>query len=168
MIAVDVTRTKTARELVERFRARRATVGVVGLGYVGLPLAIVLGEAGYHVIGVDRDPEKVAKLQQGQSYIEDIPQDVLRKLVGNGRLKATTDFAALASADGVSICVPTPLRKTGDPDLSFIVASAQALRPVLHRGMVIILESTSYPGTTRELVLPELEGGGLRVGEDIF
>jgi UDP-N-acetyl-D-glucosamine dehydrogenase len=141
---------------------------VVGLGYVGLPLAIVLGEAGYRVIGVDRDPEKIGKLQQGQSYIEDIPQEVLRKLVDDGRLKATTDFAALASADGVSICVPTPLRKTGDPDLSFIVSSAQALRPVLHRGMVIILESTSYPGTTRELVLPELEAGGLRVGQDIF
>ena len=168
MIPVDVTLPKTARELVERFRARRATVGVVGLGYVGLPLAIVLGEAGYRVIGVDRDPEKIGKLQQGQSYIEDIPQDVLRKLVDDGRLTATTDFAALASADGVSICVPTPLRKTGDPDLSFIVSSAQALRPVLHRGMVIILESTSYPGTTRELVLPELEAGGLRVGEDIF
>jgi UDP-N-acetyl-D-glucosamine dehydrogenase len=168
MTPVAVTLPKTARDLVERFRTHTATVGVVGLGYVGLPLAIVLGEAGYRVIGVDRDPEKVAKLQQGQSYIEDIPQDVLRKLVDDGRLKATTDFAALASADGVSICVPTPLRKTGDPDLSFIVSSAQALRPVLHRGMVIILESTSYPGTTRELVLPELEAGGLRVGEDIF
>jgi UDP-N-acetyl-D-glucosamine dehydrogenase len=168
MTPVDVSLPKTARDLVERFRAHTATVGVVGLGYVGLPLAIVLGEAGYRVIGVDRDPEKVAKLQQGHSYIEDIPQDVLRKLVDDGRLKATTDFAALASADGVSICVPTPLRKTGDPDLSFIVSSAQALRPVLHRGMVIILESTSYPGTTRELVLPELEAGGLRVGEDIF
>jgi len=168
MTPVDVTLPNTARELVERFRARNATVGVVGLGYVGLPLAIVLGEAGYRVIGVDRDPEKIGKLQQGQSYIEDIPQEVLRKLVDDGRLKATTDFAALASADGVSICVPTPLRKTGDPDLSFIVSSAQALRPVLHRGMVIILESTSYPGTTRELVLPELEAGGLRVGQDIF
>jgi UDP-N-acetyl-D-glucosamine dehydrogenase len=168
MTPVDVALPKTARDLVERFRAHTATVGVVGLGYVGLPLAIVLGESGYRVIGVDRDPEKVAKLQQGQSYIEDIPQDVLRKLIDDGRLKATTDFAALASADGVSICVPTPLRKTGDPDLSFIVSSAQALRPVLHRGMVIILESTSYPGTTRELVLPELEAGGLSVGEDIF
>ena len=168
MTPVDVTLPNTARELVERFRARNATVGVVGLGYVGLPLAIVLGEAGYRVIGVDRDPEKIGKLQQGQSYIEDIPQEVLRKLVDDGRLKATTDFAALASDDGVSICVPTPLRKTGDPDLSFIVSSAQALRPVLHRGMVIILESTSYPGTTRELVLPELEAGGLRVGQDIF
>lgn len=168
MSPVEVTLPNVARELVERFRTRQATVGVVGLGYVGLPLAIVLGEAGYRVIGVDRDPEKVHKLQQGQGYIEGIPPEVLRNLVDDGRLRATTDFAALASADGVSICVPTPLRKTGDPDLSFIVSSAQALRPVLHRGMVIILESTSYPGTTRELVLPELEAGGLRVGEDIF
>jgi len=164
----DLALPQAARDLIERFASRQATVGVVGLGYVGLPLAVALGEAGYRVIGVDRDAGKLQALRDGTSYIEDIPSEVVRSLVQAGRLTPTSDFAALVAADGVSICVPTPLRKTGDPDLSFIVSSAQSLRPALHRGMVIILESTSYPGTTRELVLPELESGGLRVGEDIF
>jgi UDP-N-acetyl-D-glucosamine dehydrogenase len=168
MSPVDPALPQAARDLIERFTSRRATVGVVGLGYVGLPLAVALAESGYRVIGVDRDADKVARLQRGESYIEDIPATAVRRLVDDKRLTATTDFAALSAADGVSICVPTPLRKTGDPDLSFIVSSAQSLRPALHRGMVIILESTTYPGTTRELVLPELESGGLRVGEDIF
>jgi UDP-N-acetyl-D-glucosamine dehydrogenase len=165
---MDFTLPVAARELIDRFTSRQATVGVVGLGYVGLPLAVVMAEAGYKVIGVDLDPDKIAALRQGRSYIEDVSADTLSRLVREGKLEASHEFSALAAADGVSICVPTPLRKTGDPDLSYIVSSTQALRPALHRGMVVILESTTYPGTTREMVLPELEAGGLKVGEDIF
>jgi UDP-N-acetyl-D-glucosamine dehydrogenase len=165
---MDVTLPVAARELIDRFTSRQATVGVVGLGYVGLPLAVVMAEAGYKVIGVDLDPDKIAALRQGRSYIEDVSAGTLSRLVREGKLEASHEFSALAAADGVSICVPTPLRKTGDPDLSYIVSSTQALRPALHRGMVVILESTTYPGTTREMVLPELEAGGLKVGEDIF
>jgi UDP-N-acetyl-D-glucosamine dehydrogenase len=157
-----------AESLIARFGERRARVGVVGLGYVGLPLAVVLAEAGYTVLGVDLDAAKVEALHRGESYIEDIPAATVAGLVRSGRLKASTEFSSLADADGVSICVPTPLRKTGDPDLSFIVSAAQALRPALHAGMVVILESTTYPGTTRELVQPELEATGLRVGQDLF
>ncbi len=157
-----------AESLIARFRERRARVGVVGLGYVGLPLAVVLAEAGYTVTGVDLDSGKVDALRRGQSYVEDIPAATVAALVRSGRLQVSTDFSSLGEADGVSICVPTPLRKTGDPDLSFIVSATQALRPALHAGMVVILESTTYPGTTRELVLPELATSGLRVGQDLF
>jgi len=157
-----------ARSLIDRFRERQARVGVVGLGYVGLPLAVTLAEAGYTVIGVDLDAGKVESIRRGRSYVEDVPSATVADLVQRQRLTASTDFASLAGADGVSICVPTPLRKTGDPDLSFIVSAAEALRPVLHPGMVVILESTTYPGTTRELVLPALEATGLHVGQDLF
>lgn len=157
-----------ARMLVERFVSRKAHVGVVGLGYVGLPLAVVLAEAGYRVTGVDTDPSKVEALAKGESYIEDVPAEKIRRLTSSDSLKAVTSFEALAAVDGVSICVPTPLRKTGDPDLSFIVSAVQSLRPVLHGEMVVILESTTYPGTTREIILPELEAGGSHVGQDIF
>jgi UDP-N-acetyl-D-glucosamine dehydrogenase len=157
-----------AETLISRFRSRQARLGVVGLGYVGLPLAVVLAESGFTVTGVDLDAAKVEALNRGESYIEDIPAASVAALVAAGRLRASTDFAVLKDADGVSICVPTPLRKTGDPDLSFIVSAAQALRPALHAGMVVILESTTYPGTTRELVQPELETTGLHVGRDLF
>jgi UDP-N-acetyl-D-glucosamine dehydrogenase len=157
-----------ARKLIERFSSRQASVGVIGLGYVGLPLAVALGDAGFHVVGIDLTPEKVAHVQAGESYIEDVPSEDIRRLVSAGRLEASTSFEALARVDGVSICVPTPLRKTGDPDLSFIISATQALRPQLHAGMVVILESTTYPGTTREMLLPELQATGLKVGEDLF
>lgn len=157
-----------ALKLIERFKQGEATIGVVGLGYVGLPLAVVLGEAGYQVMGLDVDPAKIDLLRDGKSYIEDIGDEVLSRLVDDGRLKFTTEYADLAEVDGVSICVPTPLRKTGDPDLSYIISVSKALREVLHAGMLIILESTTYPGTTRELVQPEMESTGLKVGEDLF
>jgi UDP-N-acetyl-D-glucosamine dehydrogenase len=157
-----------AQRLVERFDSREAQVGVVGLGYVGLPLAVVLAEAGYRVVGVDQDSVKVEAIRRGGSYIGDVPGDQVAGLVKRGLLSASTGFEALAEVSGVSVCVPTPLRKTGDPDLSFILAAVQSIRPTLHREMVIILESTTYPGTTREMVLPELEAGGLKVGEDFF
>jgi UDP-N-acetyl-D-glucosamine dehydrogenase len=157
-----------ARELIQRFETRQARVGVIGLGYVGLPLAVALARAGLHVVGVDLDASKVQSLARGESYIEDVPTAEVAPLVRSGHLTASTSFDALASVDGVSICVPTPLRKTGDPDLSFILSAVQALRPVLHRGMLVILESTTYPGTTREMLLPEMESGGLKVGTDLF
>ncbi|MEW6566765.1 MAG: nucleotide sugar dehydrogenase [Chloroflexota bacterium] len=157
-----------ARALIDRFANRTASVGVVGLGYVGLPLAVILAEAGYAVIGVDADPAKAARLARGESHVEDVPSDQLAPLVRQGRLKVSTSFESLAEVSGVSVCVPTPLRKTGDPDLSFIVSAVQSLRPVLHREMAVILESTTYPGTTREMVMPEIEQPGLKVGEDIF
>ncbi len=159
---------ETARTLIGRFRSREATVGVVGLGYVGLPLAAVFAEAGYRVIGIDADDEKVSAIRAGESYVEDIPNAQLARLVETGQLTAGNSYADLAAVDGVSICVPTPLRKTGDPDLSFIISSAEALQPALHSPMVVILESTTYPGTTREMLQPALESSGLTVGEDIF
>jgi UDP-N-acetyl-D-glucosamine dehydrogenase len=157
-----------AQGLLERFANRQAEVGVIGLGYVGLPLAVVFAEAGFNVVGVDLAHERVGMLKQGKSPIEDIPDDRVRPLIETGRLKVDEGYQALSAVDSVSICVPTPLRKTGDPDLSFIVSAVKALRPVLHREMVIVLESTTYPGTTREVVQPELEEGGLVVGQDIF
>jgi UDP-N-acetyl-D-glucosamine dehydrogenase len=157
-----------ARALIERFSSKRAKVGVVGLGYVGLPLAVAMAQAGYEVIGVDLDPEKVETVNRGESYVPDVPAETLAPLVREGRLRAAGASSALADADGVSVSVPTPLRKTGDPDLSFIVAAVQGLKATLHREMVIVLESTTYPGTTRELVLPEVEASGLEVGKDIF
>jgi UDP-N-acetyl-D-glucosamine dehydrogenase len=157
-----------ARELIQRFETRQARVGVIGLGYVGLPLAVALAKGGLHVVGVDLDADKVRALARGESYIEDVPAEVVAPLVRSGHLTASTSFDALASADGVSICVPTPLRKTGDPDLSFILSAVEALKPVLHRGLLVILESTTYPGTTREMLLPGMESGGLKVGTDLF
>jgi UDP-N-acetyl-D-glucosamine dehydrogenase len=157
-----------AQALIERFRTRQARVGVVGLGYVGIPLAVALAEAGLEVVGVDLDASKVEALNQGESYVEDVPSSRLAPLVANGQFRASPTYDALSGVDGVSISVPTPLRKTGDPDISYIVAASRALRPYLHPGLVVILESTTYPGTTREVVLPELEVDDLKVGEDLF
>ncbi len=157
-----------AQTLIDRFRNHQGTVGILGLGYVGLPLAVVLAEAGCRVIGLDLDARKVESVNQGRSYIEDIRDDRIAPLVKKGTLRATTDMKELKQVDGISICVPTPLRKTGDPDLSFIISATQALVPALHPGMVVILESTTYPGTTREMLLPELQATGLRVGTDLF
>ena len=155
--------------LIEKLRSKSATMAVLGLGYVGLPLATVFAEAGFKVIGVDPVVEKVDLVNRGESYIQDVPTETVARLVKAGRLSATTDFAACATADAVSICVPTPLRKTGDPDLSFIVSATEGLAPYAHAGMVVVLESSTYPGTTREMVLPRLTGvNGLKVGEDIF
>jgi len=155
-------------QLIHRFETKEARIGIIGMGYVGLPLAVVLAEAGYHVVGVDLSAEKVENLNAGKSYIEDIDDETLAPLVNSGLLKGSTSFDALADVDGVSICVPTPLRKTGDPDLSFIISALNALKASLHPGMVVILESTTYPGTTREMLLPEIEAHGCTVGKDFF
>jgi UDP-N-acetyl-D-glucosamine dehydrogenase len=157
---------KTA--LLNRLNDRSAVVSILGLGYVGLPLAVVFAEAGFHVIGVDPVQEKVDLLMRGESYILDVPTEKVAALVKAGKLSATTDFSVLQQADAVSICVPTPLRKTGDPDLSFIINATEDLSKYVHPGMVVVLESTTYPGTTRELILPKLEQHGMQVGQDFF
>jgi len=157
-----------ARELIARFSDHSATIGVIGLGYVGLPLAVVLAKSGYRVVGVDTSEEKINLLNEGKSYVEDVPSEDVADLLERGLFSATTDIHALDEVDGASICVPTPLRKTGDPDLSYIISATQSLKQALHAPMVIILESTTYPGTTREMVLPELESTGLKVGVDVF
>jgi UDP-N-acetyl-D-glucosamine dehydrogenase len=159
----------TQLTLVQKLKDRSAQVAIIGIGYVGLPLAVVFAEAGYHVTGIDPVQEKVDRVNRGESYIMDVPTEQLSRLVSIGKLQATSDYSILRQVDAVSICVPTPLRKTGDPDLSFIVSATESLMPYLHPGMVVILESSTYPGTTRELVLPRLaETSGLQVGKDFF
>jgi len=155
--------------LYQKLNDHTAHVVILGLGYVGLPLATVLADAGYRVTGVDLDGEKVKLVNQGISYIDDVETSLVKKLVDGKKLQATTDFSVVSEADAVSICVPTPLRKTRDPDLSYIVAVSESIVDYVHSNMVIVLESTTYPGTTRELLLPMLiEKSGLEVGENFF
>ena len=156
-------------ELIQRLEEKKAVIAIMGLGYVGLPLAVVFANAGFKVIGIDPIQEKVDILNSGKSYIQDVQTETVARLVKAGMLSATTDFSVLKDVDAVSICVPTPLRKTGDPDLSFIVSATESLAPYLHQGMVVVLESSTYPGTTREMVLPHLEEtSGLNVCDDFF
>ncbi len=155
-------------QLRQKIETRKARTGVVGLGYVGLPLAVELAHAGFSVIGIDIDQAKVDALNRGESYIQDIPTSVLKPLVDAGLIKATTDFAAVADLDTINICVPTPLRKTKDPDMSYIVSSCQSIAKYFHAGMLVILESTTYPGTTDELMLPMFQRDDLKVGEHFF
>jgi UDP-N-acetyl-D-glucosamine dehydrogenase len=155
--------------LIAQLKDRTAQVAILGLGYVGLPLATVMAEAGFNVMGVDPDRRKVDSICRGESHIQDVPTEQVARLVKAGRLQATTDFSALQQAQAVSICVPTPLRKTGDPDLSFILDATTELAKFVHPGMVVVLESTTYPGTTREILLPHLGNvNGLKVGENFF
>ena len=155
--------------LIKKLTNKTARIGVVGVGYVGLPLAVVFAEAGFEVIGVDPLEEKVAAINRGESYILDVESSRVKALVEAGKLSASADYAALADVDAVSICVPTPLRKTGDPDLSFIASAGKSLAPFMHKGMVVVLESSTYPGTTREMILPVLEEvSGLTVCQDFF
>ena len=190
-------------QLISKFESRGAHVAVIGLGYVGLPLAVAFADAGYQVTGIDLDKRKVEAINRGESYIEDVPSAIVAALIKtaqpasvspadsrtipspaqpddlglrgsashlSGSLSATRDFSVLASCDAVSICVPTPLNKTGDPDISYIVNATEQIARYLHRGMVIVLESTTYPGTTTEAMLPRLleSGSDLKVGEDFF
>ncbi len=144
------------------------TVGVVGLGYVGLPLAVAFAESGAGVVGVDLDAVRVARITAGQSFVEDVPSAALAPLVQAGRLAATDRFEALESADAIVICVPTPLGKSKEPDISFIVGAADALAGVARRGQLVVLESTTYPGTTQEVLVPRFEARGLAAGGDVF
>ena len=151
-----------------KLESHQATAAVIGLGYVGLPLAMEIAAAGFKVIGVDLDRNKISTLKQGKSYILDVPHKVIAEAVGSGKFAPTSDFSTLANADTVSICVPTPLSKSRDPDISFILSATQEIRKYLHSGQLIVLESTTYPGTTDELIVPELEVSGLKVGGDFF
>jgi UDP-N-acetyl-D-glucosamine dehydrogenase len=157
-----------AQLLEEKIRTRTARVGIVGLGYVGLPLAVEFARAGFQVTGIDISERKTRRVNAGDSYVGDIPSSTLAPLVAAGKIRATTDFSAVAELDTINICVPTPLRKTKDPDMSFIVSSCQEVARYFHAGMLVILESTTYPGTTDELVLPMLSKSGLQVGSDFF
>jgi UDP-N-acetyl-D-glucosamine dehydrogenase len=155
----------------EALRARLAgtpTVGIIGLGYVGLPLAVAFAESGATVIGVDLDPQRVAAIRAGRSFIEDVPAARLGALVAAGRLGAAEDVAALKDADAIVICVPTPLGKSKEPDISFIISAADAVAAIIRPGQLVVLESTTYPGTTQEVLLPRFEGRGIAAGEDFF
>jgi UDP-N-acetyl-D-glucosamine dehydrogenase len=154
--------------LFEKLQQRSATIGIIGLGYVGLPLAVEFAEGGFNVLGYDVSADKVQRLNQGESYIQDIPTERLNPLVKAGKLRATTQHQDLATVDAISICVPTPLTKTKDPDMSFVIQAVDAVIDIVHPGLLIVLESTTYPGTTEEILLPRLRQKGLVVGEDVF
>jgi UDP-N-acetyl-D-glucosamine dehydrogenase len=157
-----------AQDLITKADRRQILFGIVGLGYVGLPLAVELAQAGYRVLGFDVNRHVVDGLNQGQSHVKDVTEDQLRGAMQCGRFSATTDMSRLAEPDAISICVPTPLSKFKDPDVSFIVAATESIKKRIRRGQAIILESTTYPGTTREIMLPALESTGLKVGQDFF
>jgi UDP-N-acetyl-D-glucosamine dehydrogenase len=157
-----------AQNLRTKLESHRAEVGVVGLGYVGLPLAVEFAQAGFRVTGIDIDASRVDKLSRGESYIQDVPTATLKPLVESGKLRATTNFEAVRGLDTINIAVPTPLRKTKDPDMSYIVNACREIAKYMHPGMLVILESTTYPGTTDELMLPMLEQPDLKVGEQFF
>jgi len=154
--------------LEQKIRNKKACIGIVGLGYVGLPLAVEFARAGYRVIGIDVSAEKVAAINRGRNYIQDVDSALLKKLVASGRLSASTGFAAVKRIDCISVCVPTPLSKTGDPDISFMINARDAILPHVRPNMLFVLESTTYPGSTDELIVPLLEEKGLVVGRTVF
>lgn len=155
-------------QLLERISQRTARIGIIGVGYVGLPLAVVFAEAGFRVTGFDLSAERAAIINSGQSYIDDIPSATVARLVSAGLLDATTDMARLSDMDAISVCVPTPLSKTRDPDMSAVLSAADDIAAHLRPGQLIVLESTTYPGTTREIFLPRIQERGFSVGSDIF
>lgn len=159
---------KLSENLAQKIKSHKAQVGVVGLGYVGLPLVVEFAEAGFTVTGIDLDQRKVDMINRGESYIQDIPTATLKHLFDKGLIKATTDFSVVKDLDTINICVPTPLGKSKEPDMSYIVKSCESLAKHFVPGKLVILESTTYPGTTDELMLPMFEKGGLKVGEDFF
>ncbi len=155
-------------DLSKKISESSAKIGIMGLGYVGLPLAVEFGNAGFKVTGIDIDNSKVKKINRGVSYIGDVCSKELKVLVRKGLVKATTDFSALKNIDAIIICVPTPLRKTRDPDMSYIISSAEKIAKYQHKGQLIVLESTTYTGTCEEIILPILEEGGYKAGKDFF
>ncbi|HME90739.1 MAG TPA: nucleotide sugar dehydrogenase, partial [Myxococcaceae bacterium] len=154
--------------LLGRIHARQARVGVVGLGYVGLPLSIAFGEAGFPVLGLDIDARKIEKLKAGESYISSIASAAVERLIASGSLQATTDFKRAGELDCIVICVPTPLTSAREPDMSFIIQTAESLAPIVRKEQLYVLESTTYPGTTDEVLRPILESGGLKAGADFY
>jgi UDP-N-acetyl-D-glucosamine dehydrogenase len=159
---------KLLNELMEKAKNKKVKIGIVGLGYVGLPLAMAFLQNGIEVKGVDVSQEKVEMLQKGISYVQDVNSKQLKEKLEAGLFFPTTDFSILKEVDLISICVPTPLRKTGDPDISFVLSARDKILPYLHAGQVLVLESTTYPGTTTELFIPEIEKKGLRIGKNVF
>ncbi len=157
-----------AETLIAKAADRSAVFGVVGVGYVGLPLAVELASAGYRVLGFDINEKVVDTVKAGRSHVGDVPSETLARFTASGGITATTDMSRMSEADVVSICVPTPLSKTRDPDVSFVMAVANSLGKTVRAGQAIVLESTTYPGTTRELLLPRLQEHGLKVGKDFF
>ncbi len=156
------------QQLLDKIASRQARVGVVGLGYVGLPLAVAFAEAGFEVVGVDVDADKVALLNEGASYVEDVSDATLRPLVSSGRLRASASYESLADVDAISVCVPTPLGKSKDPDISYIIDAADRIASFNRTGKLVVLESTTYPGTTEEVFLPRLGQNGDKAGESFF
>lgn len=154
--------------IIQKIEQRKTKVGIIGLGYVGLPLALEFCKAGFSVTGIDLDKRKITSIENGKSYIEDSTDEEILTAVKGGMLKVTTDFSVLGALDTVSICVPTPLGKSKDPDISYIMSATREIKKYLHRGQLIVLESTTYPGTTDEIILPELESTGLKAGVDFF
>jgi UDP-N-acetyl-D-glucosamine dehydrogenase len=154
--------------IVERIKTKQASVGVIGLGYVGLPLAVEFARAGFDVTGFDIDQAKNDRINEGRSHIPDVPDHELAEVVSSGKLRATSDVGCLGAMDVIDICVPTPLRKTKDPDLSYVIKAVEAVAATLRAGQLVILESTTYPGTTDEVVQPALEAGGLKAERDFF
>ena len=155
--------------LLEKIKQKQARIGIIGLGYVGLPLVIEFGRAGFHVTGLDIDSTKVDRLNRGESYIKHIPSKILQELVEQKRFESTTDFSSVSNLECILICVPTPLNSNREPDMSFIVATAQEIAPHLRKNQMVILESTTYPGTTRDVLIPELESGsGLNANQDFY
>ncbi len=155
--------------LIEKIKQKKARVGIVGLGYVGLPLALAFGKAGFPVVGLDLDQKKVDKLSKGESYIHHIPNEAIQELVRGGGFSASVDFSQVRDLDCILICVPTPLNKNREPDMSFIVSTAKNLSPHVTKNQLIVLESTTYPGTTNEVLIPELEAQcGLKANQDFF
>ena len=157
-----------SKELLKKIRERRATVGVIGLGYVGLPLAVEFARSGHNAIGFDVDASRVDLINQGRSHIPDVPAGHVAELVSAGKLRASVDFSLMARCDAVVICVPTPLRKTKEPDISFILAASEQVKAFLHSPQLVVLESTTYPGTTDEVLLPLLQDSGLLLDQDFF
>jgi UDP-N-acetyl-D-glucosamine dehydrogenase len=154
------------QDLIKKIERREAHCGVIGLGYVGLPLALELARAGFKVTGIDLDENKIKAINEGRSYIVDTKDEEIAEPVKAGKFRATSDFSVIRELDTVNICVPTPLRKTKDPDLTYVVSAVNEIKQYLHKGMLVILESTTYPGTTDEVVRPALESTGLVVGTD--
>jgi len=161
-------RDKDQPSLEKKILQHSAKVGIIGLGYVGLPLAVEFARAGFDVTGIEIDKDKVRMINRGECYIQDVNQSELKELVKNNRLTATGDFSVLKETDAVSICVPTPLRKTRDPDISYILAAVEEIAKYIHRGQLVVLESTTYPGTTREIILPKLANKKFLVGRDFY
>lgn len=156
------------KTLLEKIERREAVIGLIGLGYVGLPLAVEFAKEGYRIVGIDVAEAKVRQINAGKSYIPDVPSQDIADLIAKGKLSATTDFSTLQSVDAISICVPTPLSKTKDPDMSYVVAATDQVVKYCHKDLLIVLESTTYPGTTDELIMPRIEEKGFVIGKDVY